>query len=64
VRALLQIVEGNFDDELRADIHGVGVPRDFELQQLLRLPAKHLIRHSLECFSKHHEAATHRITRA
>src|SRR5438046_34596 len=51
----LDTVERDLDDELRAHVHGMGVATGLERQELVSLPRKHLVRHSLERLPEHDE---------
>src|SRR5207248_8349539 len=53
--ALLEAVEGNFDDELGTNVDDDTVVARLELLQLLRLPLEQLVGHSLECLAEHDE---------
>src|SRR5436190_759496 len=64
VRARLYVVEGHFHHELRADMDGIRVATDLELEQLLGLPLEHLVGHALERLAQHDEAAGLRVARA
>src|SRR4051812_29493286 len=55
--ACLNLVEGDFSNELRTNEDRVCVASDFELQEFLRLPGEHLVGQTFECLSQHHEAA-------
>ena len=48
----------------RADVDGVVVARDLELEQPLRLPRQHLVGQSFERLAEHDEAAALGIARA
>src|SRR5437588_7138756 len=56
VRAVLQTIERDFDDELRPDVDDVPFPAHLDLLEPLRLPREQLVRHALECLAEHYEA--------
>src|SRR5687767_903113 len=63
-RARLHAVEGDLDDELRTDVHDVGLAVRLEAEQVLRLPGQHLVGHALEGLAEHDVPAGLRIARA
>ena len=64
VRAHLQVVEGDLDDQLGAHVDGIAVARDLTGQQLLGLPGEHLIGQAFERLAEHDEAAVRRVAGA
>jgi hypothetical protein len=64
MRAGLDVVEGDLDQELRPDAHDMAVVADGQRLELLRLPGKHLVGHALEGLAEHDEAAARRIVGA
>src|SRR3984893_16343171 len=63
-RTGLQVVEGDFDDKLRANVDSPLVARDLSLQKLLGLPGKHRVGHALEGLAEHDELSIHGVDRA
>src|SRR5437899_12672359 len=57
-RADLNVIEGNFNDQLGANVDRAGVAADLEREELLGLPGQHLVRQPLERFAEHDEATT------
>ena len=64
LRALLQIVEGNFDDQLRTHEHDMALTAHFPFEQRRRLPLEQRIGHPLECLAEHDEAVARGIASA
>ena len=64
LRARLQVVEGDLDDQLGPHVHGVAVAAGLAREQLARLPGEQLVGHALEGLAEHHEAAGRGIARA
>ncbi len=63
-RADLNVAKRNLRHQLRLDIDGVTITRNFQLEKLRRLPCQHLVRKPLEGLAEHGEAAVCRIARA
>src|SRR5882672_687539 len=63
MRAVLQAVERNLDDELRSHVHHDALALSLELEQTLRLPFEQLVGEPFERLAEHHES-TVRIARA
>src|SRR3569623_91237 len=63
LRALLQIIEGDFHHQFGPHVHRVSVGGNLQLLQSLRLPRQHLIGETLEGLSQHDEIPSFRITR-
>ena len=61
MRAFLEVVERNLDDELGPHVDGERVTRDLQLQELLGLPGEHVVGQSLERLAEHDEAAALRV---
>src|SRR2546430_15441584 len=58
------LVERDFGDDLGADVHGVVVASDLDLEEFLGLPGEHLVGQSLERLAEHHESAAFGVARA
>ena len=64
VRAGLDVVEGDLDDQFRSHVHDIVVAGDFQGEQRLRLPRQHRVGEPLEGLAQHHETTAHRIAGA
>ena len=56
MRAVLQPIERDFDDQLRAHVDDDPVAVGLDLLEPLGLPVEQLVGHALECLAEHHEA--------
>src|SRR4051812_2064753 len=64
LRTFLNFVQRNLDDQLGPYVYRACIARDFELEQLVRLPLQHRIGESFEGFSEHDELACARVASA
>ena len=53
----LQVIEGDLHHQFRFDVDGVLIARDFDFQELFRLPGEDFVGEAFEGFAEHGEAA-------
>ena len=63
MRARLQIVEGDFDNQLGAHVHGHSIARRLAREKRRCLPGEHFVGHALEGLAEHDEPAVGIVTR-